>query len=226
MLNNTQASATTKAVVERGHVYLIPNMIELNDHTPASRSYASPPVIGALGRLVKEKAYDVLIHAAHLLHTQHIPFTLLIGGEGEERAHLESLIEKYNLHDHVKLIGWVHNSAEFYQKLDLFCVPSRYESFSLVLLEAMRVGVPVVVSDADGPADIITHNASGLIAPKENPEALAEALKTALHNPQKTSTLAAAAYRTLQTRYALETVAKHLDDAIQTIITTHQKRTY
>jgi len=220
VLNHTQYNLTNASLAERGHIYLIPNMLKFQaGHTfPTRPDFRQPPVIGALGRLVKDKAYDVLIQAIYLLNIKGVPCRLLIGGEGEERAHLEELIDRYNLREQVTLAGWINDPALFYRDLDIFCVPSRYESFSLVLLEAIQAGLPVVVSNTEGPASIITHVTNGMMVKKEDAPSLALALRTVIEAPEEAKERAKEAYDMIKRQYAMETIGNQLHLAISNIM--------
>jgi glycosyltransferase involved in cell wall biosynthesis len=162
------------------------------------------PVIGMLGRLVPEKGADMLIEAmASLPHMRAI-----IGGDGPERPAIEAAIKRQGLQDRVRLEGWVDDVAAFYRSIDVLCVPSRSESFGLILLEAWAYGVPVIATRTSGPSEILTHGHDGLLC-DISVEALASAIRVMLDNSTQASSMAAHGQKTLE-KYRMEAVLPHI----------------
>ena len=141
---------------------------------------AGRPVIGVLGRLHEQKGFDILIRAAALLRDDGIDFELRIGGEGPMREELQALVATFGLGDRVTFCGWIEPGTPYLSGLDLFVVPSRYEPFGLVVIEAMAMGLPVVASANEGPREILCDGRYGRMFPNEDPVALAAVLKDAL----------------------------------------------
>jgi glycosyltransferase involved in cell wall biosynthesis len=104
-------------------------------------------LVGAVGRLVPRKGFDVLLHA--FAAAQLPRARLVIVGEGSERRALERLAR-----GQVKFTGFRRDVKDLYQAFDLFVCPSRYEPFGRVIAEALDAGVPVIASDSQGPRDI------------------------------------------------------------------------
>ena len=151
-------------------VIIIPNLIHL-PKAPESRPRHTPPVVGAIGRLVVEKGFADFLHAMSIVKQNGLDFTIRIAGEGNLREELESLAVELELN--VIWGGWVRDTAAFYQQIDMVCLPSHYEPFGLTILEGLTYGLPVVTTDSEGPASIITHEKNGLIAPIGDIEQLA-----------------------------------------------------
>lgn len=141
---------------------------------PLRQKFFEPLVIGALGRFVPEKGMDQLIEAMTKPGMER--FHLRIGGDGPERPMLEASIQRLGLQARVTLVGWVDNTADFYRHIDLLCVPSRSESFGLVILEGWAHGVAVVATRTSGPLEIITSGVDGVLC-DGTPDALANTLK-------------------------------------------------
>lgn len=140
----------------------VPNFAHL-DARPVKLRPGRPPVIGAMGRLHEVKRFDLLIDAAARLRDSGHEFTLRIAGDGPERAALQAQVERLNLADRVEFSGWIADTQAFLSGLDLFAVTSRYESFGLVLVEAMAAGVPVVSADIDGPRTVLGNGRFGAL---------------------------------------------------------------
>ena len=107
--------------------------------------------IVSVGRLVLQKGYDRLIPIVGKLKREGKDVRLFLLGEGAERKHLESIIEKEGLQEAVHLLGFQRNPYALLSKMDLFVCSSRAEGYSLVIAEAMTLGLPVVSTDCAGP---------------------------------------------------------------------------
>jgi len=145
-----------------------------------------PPVVLAVGRLNPHKNFGLLIRAFARLRARR-PARLLILGEGEQRRELEALVRKYGLERDVQLPGFVDNPYPYMRRAAVFAVTSRSEGFSLVLVEAMACGVPVVSTDCPGggPAEVLQGGRWGRLVPVDDEAALAEALARALDAPRR-----------------------------------------
>jgi glycosyltransferase involved in cell wall biosynthesis len=133
----------------------------------------------AVGRLVKQKGFDLLIEAFAGTAMVHPDWDLVILGEGPERAALDGHVAALGVGHRVKLPGRAGNMADWYRRADLYVMSSRYEGFPLVLAEAMAHGCPAISFDCDtGPGDIIRDGVDGrLVRPVEDTMALSAALR-------------------------------------------------
>ena len=137
------------------------------------------PVVLALGRLHRNKAFDILVRALPLLPGVHA----VIAGDGPERAALLSLARDSGVGDRLHLPGWRTDQAALLARCDLLACPSRHEPLGNVVIEAFSAGRPVVAADAAGPAELITPDVDGLLVPREDPGALAAAIADVLAQP-------------------------------------------
>jgi len=127
----------------------------------------SPLILGAYGRFCDQKGFDILLKAMKRLPQ----LTLQLAGGGEDEAQLRQLAQEL---DQVHFMGQIDNVPEFLKSCDLIVIPSRYEPFGLVCLEALAAGRPVVVSAVDGLPEQV--QGCGLMVPPEDEQALAQAL--------------------------------------------------
>jgi glycosyltransferase involved in cell wall biosynthesis len=137
------------------------------------------PVVLALGRLHRNKAFDILIRALPLLPGVHV----VIAGDGPERAALASLARDLGVRERLHLAGWRTDQAALLARCDLLACPSRHEPLGNVVIEAFSAGRPVVAADAAGPVELIVPDRDGLLVPREDPEALAAAIAAVLARP-------------------------------------------
>ncbi len=137
-------------------------------------------VIGAVGRLEKEKRYDLLIDAFAQLRRFHPETRLVIAGDGSQRRKLQHQIERRGLGGHCQLLGHVTDIVRLYDALDLFVQSSDNEGAPNVVLEAMAMEVPVVATDTGGTRDLVDHGVHGLLVTPGNSTKLGEAIHSAL----------------------------------------------
>jgi glycosyltransferase involved in cell wall biosynthesis len=138
------------------------------------------PIIVACGRLQQQKAFDVLLRAFAVIR-RTTPARLVILGEGREHEALLSLARELGVAEDVSMPGFVDNPIAWFAKSDLFVLSSRCEGQSLVLIEALAVGVPAVSTDCpSGPREILADGRFGVLVPVDNIVALAEAMSRAL----------------------------------------------
>jgi glycosyltransferase involved in cell wall biosynthesis len=161
------------AGLPRGSVRTIHNGLAPVD--PVARR-GDGALLGAAGRFVPQKGFDVLLRALAELPQA----SLLLVGDGPERPRLERLVDELELRDRVELTGWRPDAARLLAAVDAVVVPSRAEPFGLVALEALSAGVPVVASDVDGLAEVVTDGETGLLVPPDDPRPLAEAIARVL----------------------------------------------
>ncbi len=173
---------------------------------PAGAARESRRVV-ALGRLTRQKGFDVLLKAFALCAPRHHDWSLLIIGEGEERRNLENLVGALGLDGRARLAGHIDRPGGLLRSASVFALPSRFEGFPNSLLEAMACGLPAVAVDCpSGPAEIIRHERNGLLVPPEDPEALAAALDRLMSSPEERSRLGSEAAAVVD-RFRLERVA-------------------
>ncbi|HWA31420.1 MAG TPA: glycosyltransferase [Rhizomicrobium sp.] len=139
-----------------------------------------PPIILAVGRLHRQKGFDVLLEAFAIARAQ-IDCRLVILGEGPERPALMAAAEKLGLAYDIDMPGFVENPFALMARAGVFVLSSRWEGFPNALVEAMACGAPVVATDCpSGPREILDGCQYGALVPVENPHALGGALIAAL----------------------------------------------
>lgn len=130
------------------------------------------------GRLVSQKGYESLLEVCNRLNNDKLDYELWILGEGWDRPKLEALIDKYKLNN-VKLLGFKENPYKYIEKGDLFVCSSKNEGFSLVIAEAMILGLPVISTNCSGPNELLNFGEYGFMV-ENNEDDLYEGLKEAL----------------------------------------------
>ena len=125
---------------------------KLSDRTTANREKK----IVAIGRLEKEKGFERLLHAFAETASSYPEWTLHLIGDGSMKSDLKAIVERMKLNDRITMYGWLKEPWQSHLNSTLFVLPSLYEGFPSVLMEAMARGIPSVAVDCDsGPRAIV-----------------------------------------------------------------------
>jgi glycosyltransferase involved in cell wall biosynthesis len=151
----------------------------------------------ALGRLHTDKGFDTLLRALAVLPRA----TLAIAGSGPERQPLLDLAASLGVADRVRFLGWRDDPGQLLRAADLFVCSSRIEPLGNMVIEAWSAARPIVAVAAAGPAELVGHDADGLLVPLEDPAALAAAIASLLDDPARARALAAAGRRRYETEF-------------------------
>jgi glycosyltransferase involved in cell wall biosynthesis len=135
------------------------------------------PVVVAVARLVPQKGLDVAVRAL-----AGIDATLVVLGEGPERARLEALAREAGTR--LLLPGRVGDVTAVLRRADVLVHPARWEGFGLALLEAMLCALPVVATRVSSIPEIVADGETGILVPPDDPERLREALERVLADPE------------------------------------------
>lgn len=142
-------------------------------------------VLFSLQRLESMKHVEVAIEAlGWLMKSGMENLVLLIGGTGQEGNRLRQLVKKKGLGDHVRFLGFVPQEElpGYYALADVFVFPSTFETFGIVLVEAMAAGIPVVAARAGAIPEIVVDGETGFLVQPLSPESMAVRLRSLLEN--------------------------------------------
>lgn len=171
-------------------------------------------LLGAAGRFVPQKGFDVLLRALAELPQA----SLLLVGDGPERPRLERLVDELGLRDRVELTGWRTDAAALLSAVDAVVVPSRAEPFGLVALEAMSAGLPVVASAVDGLVEVVTDGVTGLLVPPDDPHLLAEALARVLVDRELSRSLGERGREAARSTFSRERMTEAFEDLYRAVL--------
>ncbi len=164
-------------------------------------------VIGSLGNIRQPKAYDVLLETAWRVADRYPGVRFVVGGEGKGRSLYRQLVEqrrRLGLDEIVDFRGFVEDSAAFLAELDLFLLTSSSEGFSIVTIEAMAAGLPVIATRCGGPEEILEHGVDGLLVPVNDPDAIALAIVGLIEDPERAWSLARQGRQKARERYSMD----------------------
>ncbi len=188
----TVASLPVVARSLRNKVTVIPNPVAVLPSQPAINRHSKRFV--AVGRLEKQKGFDLLLEAFVLVAGKDDACTLTIFGQGPELGALQAQANMAGLANRVSFPGVTNRPGAWVNSGDIFVLSSRFEGFPNVLLEAMSFGLPSVAFDCPwGPSEIIENGKDGILVPSGDTAALAAAMLHVLADPEKQADLGRAA---------------------------------
>jgi glycosyltransferase involved in cell wall biosynthesis len=152
---------------------------------------------------------------------------LTVIGSGEEEKHIKSLVSSLQLENHVDLVGYVpkDNLPDFYNRADVFVLPSISESFGQVLLEAMSSGLPIIASRVGGIPETVKHGVGGLLIEPENSGAIVAAVRTLAKDKALRTSMAAHNLKLATQSFQWSTVAQQYEKLFSDAIEESSKRT-
>ena len=146
--------------------------------------------ICCVGRLHRQKGFDLLFQALPPVFARHPDVKLVILGEGPERAALTRQAEELGIADNILMPGFIHNPHAIVRRASLFVLPSRFEGFPNALIEAMALARPVISYDCpSGPAYLIKDGVNGILLPVGEIARLTHQLDFLLRYPEKAAAL-------------------------------------
>lgn len=165
------------------HTIYNPNFLDhlIDQAKQLNKINCDKPIIMGIGRLVPQKRFDLLIRAHANLIQDDVKNQLIILGEGSERGVLENLIKELGVENSVILLGFQENPYRLLVQADVFVLSSRFEGLSMVLIEALALGIPAVSMDCPfGPREVLEDGRCGLLVENGNLSELTAAIKTLL----------------------------------------------
>lgn len=220
-INQEISDLVVAAGFDKTKSFVLPNVIKV-DQKFFEKELKSLPVIGIYGRLEPRKGFDILLKACGILQKNAQDFRLKIGGfevPGSYGWHnIEELARKQNIYEKCQFVGTVLNKKEFFQDVDIFCVPSREEPFGLVMLEGFLFSTLVISSNSVGGKILIKNGENGLIFSSENPQDLAEKITEILKNPKNYPKLTKQAFMRLEKDFSFDSLCDQFEQILQKII--------
>lgn len=195
LMNASWVTAVSRVMLEdvvgmapyiRGKASAIHDGLDLPELAPSPLPFEKPRIV-CLGRVVRDKGFDVAVRAMPMLCARFPQIKLVIAGGGPELDSLKRQAEEEGVAGAVEFPGWIapERVPELLNGSTVVWMPSRWrEAFGLVALQGMQMGRPVVASDVGGLPEVVAHGETGQLVPKEDSHALAEATARLLDQPE------------------------------------------
>ncbi len=168
----------------------------------------------------ESKGLDVLIHAFASLRHQFQEVKLVLVGDGILRKQLEGLAKELCIHTSIVFLGWRARDeiAKLLQDCDIFVLPSRSESFGIVLLEAMACRKPIIATNVGGIPEIIQDGWNGLLVEPENTYQLFRALNYLLTHPDVAEEIAKNGFETVRKHFTLKEFGSRYEEVFKMLL--------
>ena len=184
-------------------VEFIPNFVSEN-RIPKKKLVDNDKKLLCMGRFHENKAIDILIRAMTFLSS----FSLTIVGNGPLKEFYDSLINKFNLENRVKIFGWSENISEFINSSSILVCPSRHEPFGNIVVDGWAHKIPVVVSNVGGPGKMVKHKTNGIKFEKENIFDLVSKIKELGSDPKLKGKIVKNGYEVFKNNYSEDVVTE------------------
>lgn len=173
-----------------------------------------------VGRIVRDKGINELVNAFDRLHQEHEDVRLVLIGPREDDLDpvLPETVARINRGDGIEAVGRQSDVRPFYAQADALVFPSYREGFPNVVIEAGAMGLPSIVTDINGSREIIINGQNGVIVPSQDEQALYQAMKHFVENPDEIKTMAANARPLIASRFEQGYVRKCLYDFYHEIL--------
>jgi glycosyltransferase involved in cell wall biosynthesis len=198
-------------------VSIITNAISIPDPTPPVGDHHILS-IGTMAVFRRTKRLDLLIESLYKLNQMGVPFKGIIAGSGIQKPYLKYLIFRRGISNLIELRSWVHDKESFYKDIDIFCITSKSETFSISLIEAMARKKCVVSTACGGPNEIIEDQVDGILIPVGSKMALAENLAKLARKPELRKELGERGLKKVKMRYSSEVVQRKIADKLMQIV--------
>lgn len=161
-------------------------------------------LVGTVARLVEQKDLSTLLRAIDTVSEKHPKVCLAIVGKGPKREELEALATALDINDRVTFTGHRSDVPTLMHAFDLFVLPSQWEGFGLVFLEAMAAGTPIVASEVSAVPEIVVDSETGYLAPPGEVDKFAECIDRLLKDRTLAETMGQKGRERLESHFTVE----------------------
>lgn len=172
-----------------------------------------------VGRLTKQKSVEILLKAINILKNKYSRnLKIAIVGDGELKENLNNLTVELGVNKEVKFLGVRKDVKELMVSSKIFVLPSRWEGFGIVIIEAMSNMLPVIATSVGGIPELIENGKDGILVPPENPKALARAINSLLENKELREKLSKTAYKKVREKYSINAYSVRMLDFYKSLV--------
>jgi len=212
----------TRESIPASDVTLVPNAIDLRRFSPAAARRdqarvelglpAFARVVAGVGRLNPQKNFSLFLDVAAQLAPRFPDLHFLLAGDGPEEKMLREKAAALGIADRVTFSGYVADTRLVYLAADVLLMPSRYEGLPMTLLEAMAMGLPVVASQLDGIAEVISDGREGFLVPSDDASLFVERTAALLQDAELSSRIAQNARAKIEASFSVERMTSAVEE--------------
>lgn len=202
--------ARTRGVLRNGNGLTI--LHGLSDNAaPLANPTHDPPRLIMVARFSPQKDFITLINALPQLKARGLKFHVDFAGSGIEMHRVQKLAEHLNVSEYISFLGDRNDVAELLGQSQIFVLSTHYEGLPISILEAMRAGLPIVATNVDGVPEAVREGENGLLVPRSDPAALADALAKLIESPQLRKSMGEKSRRMYESEFGVDRMLAELD---------------
>lgn len=175
-------------------------------------------IVGIVGRLVEQKGHVYLLRALPALLRAAPDVRLAVVGDGGLRGELQALAAELGVADRVHFLGYRSDAQHLTGQFEVAVIPSLFEGFGMVCLEAMGAARPVVASRVSAIPEIIIDGETGVLVPPRDPGALAAAVLRLLNDPARAREMGARGRRRLEDEFTVDAMVQKTADLYRSVL--------
>jgi glycogen(starch) synthase len=213
--------------LDADHVARIPNGVDpAYWRPPVDHAVEREPLVLSWGNVQFEKGFQVLARSMHLVRGRVPNVRGVIAGRGSYLPDLQSQIDVEGVSDIVELPGYVPDAAlrSLAHRAGVVVIPSLYEPFGIVALEALAAGAPLIVARTGGLAELLVDTAAGITFEPGNPEDLARCIAEVLTDPDRAAGLMSHGRALVEKTYAWDAIAAATASVYEGLLTSTPRR--
>jgi glycosyltransferase involved in cell wall biosynthesis len=177
-------------------------------------------IIGTLSRIDFEyKNLDKIVLATKILNKRNINFQIYIGGDFGQIEKLKNLVKENKLENKFVFKGMINDKEKYFREIDIFCMPSKNETFGISYIEAMLNFVPVIATNNDGANDIFTDRENGILIERNNPskipQLIADAIEEIINDKNLVEKITKNAYQRVIEEFSFDSAKKRFNEILK-----------
>ncbi len=171
-----------------GKIKIVENYTDKELVTEQSKGFSIPEtdktILCSCGRFAKVKGFDMAVKAAKALKDSNIEFIWYFVGDGPERNNLEKKISEYGLENNITITGMQKNPYPYIASCDIYVQPSYEEAMPVTIIEAHRLGKPVITTSTVGGCKLVENGKNGMVC-EISPDSIAENITDLINDKEK-----------------------------------------
>lgn len=208
-----------KKLISKDKIVVIYNGLKLNEYQNLEYEIVynkkeEEILLGNAGRLSTQKGQKYLIDLAKELKKRDLKFKILIAGKGELEQELKKYSKEKNVETEVVFLGFVENVKSFMKTIDIFLLPSLWEGFGYVMIEAMAAEKPVIAFDTSNNSEIIVDGKTGNLVEFPNIEVMADKIQLLINDTEMRNDLGQAGFKRVKEKFEYKTSFEKLKEIL------------
>lgn len=211
--------ANNPGLFPKDKIHVIYNGINLEEFdkqegAPVYQKQDDELILATAGRLSVQKGHDLLFKVLRKFKTTGIHFRLLLAGDGEMKEEIIQMAQEMGVLENVTFLGFVDNIKPLLDQCDIFLLPSKWEGFGYVLVEAMACRKPIVAFHASSNPEVVADGETGFLIKDFNTDAFAEMIFLLANNPTMRLQMGERGRKRVEEKFTLERAARELEEMI------------